>query len=88
MLPDVPDARRTVRPEQESHHLRHEIGIRLAPAYILAASGTGIETLAVGASPDLAPCRLLKLPATGAFLLKILTACTAIKTARGNQLFV
>ena len=55
MLPDISDARRTVRPEQESEYLSDEIGIGLAPGNITCTFRTSVKTTVQDTSPDFTP---------------------------------
>lgn len=82
MLADVADASRPVRPENKGKYLTYEIGIYLARPYFLGAFGARMVTLTLDAGPYFAPCSLLVLMTTGAFVRQIFSTSAAIKSAR------
>lgn len=88
VLADVADTSRAIGLEQECEYLTDEIGICLALGHVLMTFGTGVVTLTSDARPYLAPRCLVILMATGAFVRQILTARTAVESARGNEFFV
>ena len=81
VLPDVADARGTVRTEHKGENLSDEICVCLAPCHILATFSAGFKTMLVYTRPDFAPRSPVVEPASGASLREILPACTAVKAA-------
>lgn len=88
VLPDVTDASRTVRLEQESEDISDKIVIGRALRHILAALSAGIIALQVNTCPDFAPSRLLVKTTTRTLLREIFSTRTTVKTACSDELLV
>lgn len=68
MFADVSDASRAVRPEYKSEDLSDKIRIYLTFPDVLAALGTGFESMTLDTGSYFTPSRFLVPVATGAFL--------------------
>lgn len=88
VLPDVTDARWTVRAKHKGENLSDEIGVCLALCHILATFSTGMKAVPQDTCPNFTPRSLFVEPATGTLLRKILTARAAIESARRYELSV